>query len=109
MGDSSGRLDPSNKGSAPGGLGWRDPNTERKQKVARASSTGYPISGDVRGFQTRTESRGPQHPQYIVWTFRVERFDSDGNQLPPVPVEMRSKSFQGFINEGDRVGISARW
>jgi hypothetical protein len=105
--------------SGPGGTGWRAPSDTSGQRstssevavpprrpgIYKASS----IVGEVRGFQSRTESLGPQYPTKIIWTFRVERFDAAGNRLPPVPVEMRSKSFDGFINEGDQVEISGRW
>jgi hypothetical protein len=74
-----------------------------------ATSDRSAITGEARGFQSRTESRGPQSPAEIVWTFRVERYDTDGNRLPPVPVEMRSDSFEGFINEGDVVAVPGRW
>jgi hypothetical protein len=100
--------DSTKRTSSPGGTGWQDPRRERNDEGAGQGSAAYPIVGEVRGFQNRSESSGPQH-QTIVWTFRVERFDPSGNRLPPVPVEMRSKSFRGFINEGDRVGVSARW
>jgi hypothetical protein len=88
---------------------------------ASASTAGRPIDsriersrtdaivGEVRGFQSRTESRGAQSPTYIVWTFRVERHDHAGNRLPPVPVEMRSRSFEGFLNDGDRVEVPGDW
>ncbi len=104
--------------SGPEGTGWRVSSDSSAQRSTTATSTqarhsriskSSHIVGEVRGFQSRTESLGPQYPTKTIWTFRVERFDAAGNRLPPVPVEMRSKSFDGFINEGDQVEISARW
>ena len=60
------------------------------------------IVGTVRGFQSRTESTYSlflrQQRSWIVWTFRVERFDSQGNLLQRVPVELRGLNFNGAIN-----------
>jgi len=105
--------------SGPGGTGWRAPSDTTGQRSTTSGvgvpprrpvvSTASSIVGEVRGFQSRTESPGPQYPTKIIWTFRVERFDTAGNRLPPVPVEMRSKSFKGFINEGDRVEVPGKW
>ncbi len=67
------------------------------------------IAGEVRGFQTRTENKGRNAGNLIVWTFRLQRYDDAGNELPPLPVEMRGKRFDGFINEGDRVEVHGRW
>jgi hypothetical protein len=66
-----------------------------------------PIRGEVRGFQTRSEPYGNQ--TITVWTFRIERVDPEGNRLPPVPVQMRSRYFDGFINEGDQVELKDKW
>jgi hypothetical protein len=66
------------------------------------------IRGTVRGFQARTETTVQLKNQtwnLIVWTFRIERRDSHGNRLQPVPVEMRGFWFGGFLNEGDEVEV----
>jgi len=73
-----------------------------------------PIIGVARGFQSRTEQRasgpGGAPAPYTVWTFRLERVDKQsGNQLTPVPVQMRGKTFEGFINEGDEVQLYCQW
>src|SRR5262245_31887890 len=66
------------------------------------------VVGTVGGFQARTESGGQFQNQ--VWTFRVERFDAEGNRLQPIPVEIRFREIRGFISEGDRVRIPiGRW
>lgn len=64
------------------------------------------LIGEVRSFQPYQESGSKANIQ--IWTFKLERFDADGNALSPVPVEMRARSFAGFINEGDRVEIFKR-
>ncbi|MGY1636022.1 hypothetical protein ACI78V_05120 [Geodermatophilus sp. SYSU D00742] len=43
----------------------------------------------------------------LVWTFRVERYDSAGNRLPPTPVLMRGFSFNGALHDGDLVQVDA--
>ena len=42
-------------------------------------------------------------------TFRVVRFDSKGDSLRPVPVEMTGRSIRGTLAEGDHVLIKKRW
>jgi hypothetical protein len=37
----------------------------------------------------------------VVWDFRVERQDADGNPLPRVQVEMHRNSISGSIANGD--------
>jgi hypothetical protein len=38
--------------------------------------------------------------------FNVERFDEAGNRLPPVPVELRGRSLEGGLHEGDSVDVT---
>lgn len=112
---------------SPGGVGWRLPQqpaatpTPRPMKPPSStvqsmaqpqSTTGAQrgIVGEVRGIQQRTE----QDPDvstwtWNIWTFRVERYDPAGNRLPPVAIEMRSRFFEGAINEGDWVKIPGVW
>ncbi|MET9411547.1 hypothetical protein ABZX90_38245 [Streptomyces sp. NPDC002935] len=52
--------------------------------------------------QSRTEQQGESSSE-TVWTFRVERYDEDGNRVLLVPVEMRGYAFEGAISEGDWV------
>jgi hypothetical protein len=96
----------------PQGSGWGGAPDTHKQACGTSPSANPPkssrtslVQGEVRGFQNRNETREPGHRTQIVWTFRVERYDAGGNRQPPVPVEMRSRSFEGFINEGDRVEL----
>lgn len=70
---------------------WRlRPKGERQEKS---------IVGEVRGFVARTEEK------ITIWNFRLERYDSAGNRLVPVPVEMHGWQFKGFIRDGDRVEV----
>jgi len=72
---------------------------------------GSSIVGEVRDFQSRQETRGAgqSSTSIIVWSFRVVRFDDQGNAITPVPVEIRSYSIRGVLSDGDRVEIQERW
>jgi len=88
------------------GLGRPTPTNGQDAKIAST------LRGEVRGFHERTE-QGPSG-QYgsraptTIWTFRVERYQ-DGNRQSPIPVEMRSARFKGFINDGDTVELPNHW
>jgi hypothetical protein len=73
----------------------------------------HAIRGKVRGFQSRTETSGGggNRPAvtHTVWTFRLITFDDSGNELRPIPVEMRAVSFEGFLNDGDDIEIAGKW
>jgi hypothetical protein len=44
-----------------------------------------------------------------VCRFQIERKNSSGEALPTVPVEMRSMSFSGTLNNGDWVELNDLW
>lgn len=44
-----------------------------------------------------------------VLTFRVERYDGAGNRLRPVPVQLRTRGYDGSVSEGDEVRVTGRW
>jgi hypothetical protein len=76
---------------------------------ARPASRAGAVSGVARSIQQRSEqSGGAQETEQIV-TFRIERYDSEGQALPPVPVEMRGLSFEGVLSDGDWVEASGDW
>jgi len=64
------------------------------------------IVGLVADFLPGTEPRGQE--TITVWTFRIERVDPKGNPLPPIPVQMKARKFDGFVRNGDKVRIEAR-
>ncbi|NUR69675.1 MAG: hypothetical protein HOU81_02545 [Hamadaea sp.] len=77
--------------------------TARPAAAPNARSVGNGRSGVVTGLQQRQEMAGRTYFQ--VWNFRLERRDAQGGPLPPVPVEMRARSFRGQIANGDVVEI----
>ncbi len=79
-----------------------------RSKAARDGNNSRTIQGKVGGFQSRTEETqvyGPKTKTKTIWTFRIERFDAEGNRQPPVPVQMAARSFDGFVTDGDRVRV----
>jgi hypothetical protein len=66
------------------------------------------VEGQIRGIQQRAESLG-EGATNTVWTFRLERYDRDGNRLPPIPVQLRGLRFEGFVSEGDDVRATGEW
>ncbi|MET9608228.1 hypothetical protein ABZZ17_24715 [Streptomyces sp. NPDC006512] len=65
------------------------------------------MEGQVRGLQVRTDQQG-ESDRENVWTFRVERYDASGRRVALVPVEMRGRTFEGAIHEGDWVRAHGR-
>jgi hypothetical protein len=80
------------------------PRAERAPPPATGRAT---VSGQARGIQQRTESIGSG--SLGVWTFRIERYDRDGNRLPPIPAQMRGVVFEGSVSEGDEVRVIGVW
>jgi hypothetical protein len=72
-----------------------------------AQREGNRFTGVVRDLQRwrATEEQGAPS----VWNFRLERHDARGDQLPPVPVEMRGYSFSGTVSVGDEVSVQGQW
>jgi hypothetical protein len=66
------------------------------------------VSGQVRGLQQRTESYS-EHGRKSVLVFRLERYDTAGNRLRPIPVQMRAIGFDGWLSDGDEVQVTGRW
>jgi hypothetical protein len=44
----------------------------------------------------------------IIWTMRLQHFDETGAALPPVLLELRGKTFEGAVNDGDAVEVSGQ-
>jgi hypothetical protein len=65
------------------------------------------IVGEARAVQRRMEDAGSCNVE--VLSFRIERYDENGNRLPPVPVQIKGASFVGTIQEGDQVQLKERW
>src|SRR5262249_32887884 len=92
----------------PGGGAWAPSETfggprPTERVMAHDSAGRRNVVGVVRSIQTRQEGRS------AVWNFRVERFDGQGNRLPPMPVELRAKEVVGALSEGDWVRVPAKW
>lgn len=62
------------------------------------------IVGQAHRIQSRTEAYG-QGATRTILTFRVERYDSAGNQILLVPVQMKGIAFEGAVSEGDWVRV----
>ena len=73
-----------------------------------ASATNGTIQGIVRNFQQRTETNLSGKPLQL-WIFRLDRYDARGNPLPPIPVQMRGRRFEGGLNNGDTVRVKGSW
>lgn len=71
----------------------------------------HPLRGQVQAFRERKEEapRNGMNQNVIIWGFRVDRYGPEGDRLMPVEVEMRGRSFEGQISDGDSVEIVERW
>ncbi len=105
--------------ASPAGQGWRPRESVLPEAIVGPKRVPEPdrvpadpgasdvLVGVARAVHERSE--GASDPPKIVWTFRLERYDAAGNRLQPVPVEMRGRSFEGAISEGDTLEVRARW
>lgn len=69
------------------------------------------VTGRVSAFQERLE-RPHTHEAFrpvIIWSFRLERQDEQGQPLPRVAVEMRGTTYSGTIAPGDWVRVDQDW
>ncbi|WP_155368019.1 hypothetical protein [Catellatospora vulcania] len=80
---------------------------QQRPAAARTAPSGGGIgsdsSGVVNGLQQRQEMIGRTY--FTVWNFRLERTDAAGRGLPPIPVEMKGRYFNGAVANGDLVDI----
>ncbi len=88
----------------PGSRHTHEPSAPRSKGLANTSRSAV-IRGQVSGLQQRLEHWAVR--PVTVWDFRVERHDDAGNPLPRIHVEMRGRSFEGSIANGDWVEITA--
>ncbi|MFB9734820.1 hypothetical protein [Streptomyces sp. NPDC057386] len=93
--------------SVPGGT-QPPPPPPSYHRRGRAANGGHSVvEGAVRGSQVRTEYRGERTSE-VIWTLRVETYDTDGNLFSVVPVEMRGQTFEGSVGDGDWVRARGR-
>lgn len=101
---------------SPAGVGYRSNPSKGGTDlgVPTASGAAAPPSPDrtsiaegvVRGLKTHVEQ--DEHiadRTWHVWVFRLERDDDRGNRVPPVLVQMRGRSFDGAVHDGDLVQV----
>ena len=106
----------------PAGPGWQSPTTVNQllpsssppKRVTSPTSVNPPtqsrrpgaLAGTARNVQLRSEPPGTgSYGATQVLTFRLEQYDSSGNRIKTLPVEMRGFSITGFINDGDEVEV----
>jgi hypothetical protein len=65
-------------------------------------------TGSVAALRQRIESHRRLPTSQIV-NFRLERYDSRGNRLQPIPVEMRGITISGHVADGERVHVTGRF
>jgi hypothetical protein len=108
--------------AGPRGAGWRpsssvepapdappahaDREEPREQEFLADVSRRGRVRGQARAVKQRTERYGKSSKEVI--SFRIERYDSAGNRLQPVGVELRGYGFQGSVNDGDWVEVAGR-
>ncbi|MFF0266645.1 hypothetical protein [Kribbella sp. NPDC004536] len=66
------------------------------------------LRGTAQNVQYRSEGRMDQNSVQIL-TFRLERRDEVGTQLPPVLVELRGLALEGQLVEGENVIVTGKW
>lgn len=67
------------------------------------------MRGRVRAFSIRNENHALRIfgiGDVSIWSFRLERSDSDGNPMPVLPVVLRGPSIEGIVNDGDEVEVA---
>jgi hypothetical protein len=101
---------------SPVGIGWSpsaaisqqsfatDSPAQVRDKQKRHPRKRKTLEGEVRKLKESHEA-----DQYQKWSFWVQSYNEIGNRDQLVPVQMRGKSFEGAISEGDRVRITGEW
>jgi hypothetical protein len=93
-------------GAPPAGAGDHAPLQRSIGPAAVADGTTI-AEGQVRSVQVRSEHGGKDQSEE-VWTFRIERYDNAGDRILLIPVEMRGRTFEGSISDGDWVRARGR-
>jgi sulfur carrier protein ThiS len=75
--------------------------------AAPASSQRLSGAGSVRGIARNVQTRRGQDEREVL-ALRVDRYDAEGNRLPPVAVEYVGYS-GGQISDGEEVEVVGRW
>jgi hypothetical protein len=99
-------VDPRRVATAPPAAGAAPQQAAYHSVQSAPRPVGDSRSGVVTGLQQRQEM--VRRTYWQVWNFRLERRDATGTVLPPVPVEVRARSFRGQIANGDLLEIPSR-
>jgi len=83
----------------------------KEGQAPRYASEAHSILGRVQGLRLRNEADPDRYSApWQIWVFQVtDGRDEDGNRLPSVVVQMRGRSFEGIMEEGDEVEVRGRW
>jgi hypothetical protein len=103
---------PAKRASAPpagaptGGASWHMPGSvpPRPGLFPSHDSAGRK---SVVGVVSHLQERGGGRKSIL--NFRIHRYDRAGNQLPPMPVELRAKELRGALNEGEWIRVPGKW
>ena len=62
------------------------------------------LTGEVRDLRERPERTpwGPENEMWTVLSFRLERFDEEGNRIMPIPVELRGHGGRRTVTPAGR-------
>jgi hypothetical protein len=92
-----------------------EPHPEQPSEMPAAEGPGVvrrrgagTVRGIARGVQVRSEPWGQGWSRHIL-SMRVEQYDSSGNRLQPVPVELRGWTLSGQVSEGEQVEVNGKW
>jgi len=65
--------------------------------------------GIARGVRLGRLSSPASTRSWQVLSFRLDQFDQNGNQIRPIPVEMRGTWIYVQMHDGDTVAIRGKW
>jgi hypothetical protein len=76
------------------------PAADRARRSGRGPAA---VEGQIRAIQRDRGQSG------VTWRFRIERYDSDGNRLPPIAAILVGDDIEGSLNEGDEARVIGTW